>query len=654
MIAPRRRAPASSSEQAPRLVLRFAIFTACGLALAAAALVFVVRQQSLEQSQQQALDRTELAAEALSAHKLRPADLRRRVPRKRRLELDRLLGAGLLLGGIVDLTLYSSEGRVTYTTAPGASERPLPRSRVEKALAGRTTSEVGVSSDGSRVLRTYAPVVLGPTGTPGVVALEHDHARIETAARRSSLLIAVVLEGLLLLLFLLLAPMLMRVASRIRQQIAELERAATHDDLLGVQNRLGFGRAIEEAVAGRTPGAVLLIDVDGFSKVNEGLGSERGDALLGLIVERLTRTGEDRSAIARVGEDEFGLVLPAARRAEIATVAAQVEAAVAEPFLVGGVRVAVTVSFGAAYLPEHGTDPDTLLRRASMALSTAKQPGQRKLQIYDPDHEASDVSRLALVAELREALHGGQLLVHYQPQVDLGTNVVSGVEALVRWQHPKRGLLTPHHFIAQAERGGLGTEVRAFVLETAARQWQRWKAVGIELELAVNLSTVDMLDGSLPNEIATLLEHHGVPPRNLVLEITERTLVGDEQRTGRIVDDLAQLGVRLALDDFGTGQSSLASLRQFPVQQIKLDRALLACVSADPAARVIFRSCVEIAHAIGATVVAEGVETQAQRSLARALGCDLAQGYLIGKALPPDELTPVLEQVNAGRRGIAA
>ncbi len=348
------------------------------------------------------------------------------------------------------------------------------------------------------------------------------------------------------------------------------------------------------------------------------------------------------------------MTLAGAQRAEITAVAARIETAIARPFLVGGARVAVTVSFGAALLPEHGTDQDTLLRRAGMALSTAKEPGQSKLQIYDPDHEASDVSRLALTAELREALDGGQLLVHYQPQVDLATRTVRGVEALVRWQHPERGLLTANDFIVQAERSGLATEVRAFVLDTAARQWQEWTRLGIDLELAVNLSTVDMLDVSLPDEIASLLERYRIPPWNLILEITERTIVGDERRTGHIIDRLAELGTQLAIDDFGTGQSSLASLRQFPVQQIKLDRALLACVPGDPAAGVIFRSCVEIAHAIGATVVAEGIETQEQRKLAFALGCDIGQGYLIGRPLSADELTALLQKAPGVSRGIAA
>lgn len=636
---------ASAQERPPRLVLRFAILTALGLALAGAVIVLVVRQADMVQSQRHAISRARLAAEAVLKHELRPADLSAPVSTPRQRALDELSEARVLVEGIRDVTVHGADGRVTYSTESSLVGRRLPVRYVKEALSGVVVSEIGASADETRrVLRTYVPVVIGPRRASGIVALEQDYAPIEAAARGSAWRIAGVLEALLLLLLVIFVPVLARVSHRIRRHVQELEHVATHDDLTGLPNRLGFHRAVNEMLATEgSSGALLLVDLDAFSEINQVLGSERGDALLSQVAERLRRHLHDYGGIARLGEDEFGVALAGADRAEITTVADRIEKALAEPFLVAGVRVAVTASLGAALLREHGSDQDTVVRRAGMALATAKEAGQRKLQIYDSHHEASDVSRLALTAELREALDGGQLLVHYQPQVDLATRAVRGVEALVRWQHPERGLLTADHFIVQAERSGLATELRAFVLETAARQWHEWKRLGIELELAVNLSTVDMLDVSLPDEIASLLERYGIPPWNLILEITERTLVSDEQRTGDIVDRLGQIGARLAIDDFGTGQSSLASLRQFPVQQIKLDRALLACVPGDPAAEVIFRSCVKIAHAIGATVVAEGIETREQWKLAFTLGCDIAQGYLIGRPVSGDELSELLQ-----------
>jgi EAL domain-containing protein (putative c-di-GMP-specific phosphodiesterase class I) len=305
----------------------------------------------------------------------------------------------------------------------------------------------------------------------------------------------------------------------------------------------------------------------------------------------------------------------------------------------------VTVSIGAAVLGEHGTDFATVLRRAGVALATAKEEGQRNFQIYNPVDETSDVSRLVQVAELREALKGGQLLLHYQPQIDLGTSRVRAVEALLRWQHPERGLLSAGAFIAQAERSGIAGELRAFVLETSARQWEEWSALGIDLEIAVNLSTVDVLDASLPDEIAGLLDRYGIPPWNLVLEITERTLIGDERRSEQVLGRLRAIGVRLAIDDFGIGESSLASLRRFPVQQIKLDRSLLADTPGDATAEAIVTGCVEIAHAIGATIVVEGIETHDQWRFAHTVGCDVAQGYLIGRPVPGDELAMRLQEM---------
>ena len=330
-------------------------------------------------------------------------------------------------------------------------------------------------------------------------------------------------------------------------------------------------------------------------------------------------------------------------RSEIASVAARAREAIARPFLVDGVRSPSDRHVGAAILGTDGMDFETVLRRASAALAAAKEDGNDDFQLYQPGHEADEISRATLVAELQDALAAGDLRVHYQPQADLVTRQVRGVEALLRWQHPEHGLLPAGAFIAGVERSGLAREIRRFVLETAAQQWSEWHRLGLDLELSVNLSPVDVVDLSLPDEVADLLERHGIPAWNLILEITERTLAGDEGRTTRVLDRLRELGVRLAIDDFGTGYSSLSSLRQYAVQLVKLDRSLLAGPPGDPASSAIVSGSVEMAHAIGATVLAEGVETREQWTLAHALGCDIAQGYLIAHPLPGDELAELLQ-----------
>ena len=635
--------PANSArERSPRLVLLFAICTALGVASAAAVILVVVRHADTARAQGQAIDRAQFAAHAVLGPELRADDLSRRPRAKRVRELDRLFAERVLLEGIHGATLYGSNGQMNYSTdnrvAGGATE-----TRVRTALAGRVVSEIATAEDGSRVLRTYVPVGVGPSNVGGVVALDQEYGRIEAAVRRSSWLIAGVLEGLLLVLFLIFVPLLASVSSRIRRHVDELEHLATHDELTGLPNRLGLRRAGEAIVARNLWGVLLLADVDGFSEINDSLGSESGDVVLCEIARRLRLDLADCAVVARLGEDEFGLLLRDADQSDVETVAERVRRSLAQPFVVDDVRVAVTMSVGAALLPEHGVDFDTALRRAGAALSTAKTEGQSSVQLYDFAHDTSDVSRLAFAAELRDALDYGQLLLHYQPQTDLATRQIRCVEALVRWNHPRRGLLAADEFIAYAERSGLATELRHFVLETSAQQWSDWRDSGIELELAVNLSAVDMLDVSLPDQVEDLIRRYEIPGWNLILEITERALIGDERRARQVAERLGRIGVRLAIDDFGTGYSSLASLRRFPLQQVKLDRSLLAGVPGDTSAEAVVGGSVEIAHGLGATVVAEGVETHDQLTFVYLMGCDIAQGYLIGRPAPADDVTSLLE-----------
>ena len=635
--------PANSArERAPRLVLLFALCTALGIASAAAVILVVVRHADTARAQGQAIDRAQFAAHAVLGPELHAGDLSRRPRAKRARQLDRLFVERVLLEGIHGATLYGSNGQANYSTdtpvVAGATE-----ARVRTALAGRVVSEIATAEDGSRVLRTYVPVGVASSKVGGVVALDQEYGRIEAAVRRSSWLIAGVLEGLLLALFLIFVPLLASVSSRIRRHVDELEHLATHDELTGLPNRLGLRRAGEAIVAENVSGVLLLADVDGFSEINDSLGSESGDVLLREIAGRLRLDLADCAVVARLGEDEFGLLLRNADQSDVEAVAERVRRSLAQPFVVDDVRVAITMSAGAALLPEHGVDFDTVLRRAGAALSTAKTEGQSNVQFYDFAHDTSDVSRLAFAAELRDALDNGQLLLHYQPQTDLATRQIRCVEALVRWNHPRRGLLAADEFIAYAERSGLATELRRFVLETSAQQWSDWRDSGMELELAVNLSAVDMLDVSLPDQVEDLIDRYEIPGWNLILEITERALIGDERRARQVAERLGQIGVRLAIDDFGTGYSSLASLRRFPLQQVKLDRSLLAGVPGDTSAEAVVGGSVEIAHGLGATVVAEGVETHDQLTFVYLMGCDIAQGYLIGRPAPADDVTSLLE-----------
>ena len=406
-------------------------------------------------------------------------------------------------------------------------------------------------------------------------------------------------------------------------------------------NRAGFRRACEQALAiPASAGALLVVDLERFSEINETIGAENGDRLLGEVASRLRGVFPHRS-VARIGEDEFAVLVDELDRARLGDLVDEVRAALKAPFFVDGIEIELDARCGAAEHPEHGEDFDALIRHAGLALSRAKAVHE-PLAVYVPDPNDGDLARLRLKGELRQALQSDQLLVYYQPQADLATRSIRGVEALVRWRHPTRGVLAAGEFIQTAEQSGLISELGRFVLVTALGQWREWRREGLTLDVAVNLSTVDLLDLSLPGAITDLLIEYGMPAEYLVLEITERTLLHDEQQARKVLRQLDRIGVRLAIDDYGTGYSSLAMLRRLPVQQVKIDRSFVTGIPGDRENDEIVRSTVQLAHILGATVVAEGVETATELDRLGAHGCDIAQGYLIGHPLPPVQLAALL------------
>jgi diguanylate cyclase len=624
-----------AAEKPPKLIVRFVFFTALGLALAAVAITFLVRTESTAQAQRHAIERARFAGDAVLERELRSTDVTSRPPAARRRELDRLFRASVLLEGIAGVALYDAAGRLTYATGGGAAPALSP-SEVRETLRGVATSSLA-----GGVLETRVPLVLGPARTPGIAVFDQDYGPIAAAGRRSAWLAAGILEGLLLVLFLVLAPVLLRVTRRIRGQVAELEHAATHDEPTGAANRVALKRAVEQAVASGVPGTLLLVDVDGFSELNEVFGADGGDAVLLEIALRLRWELADCELVARLGEDEFAVLVASDSQSDVERVAERIGACLAPPITVDAVPVSVSASIGAAPLDD-SLDFASVLRRASVALSAAKEKRDGRVRTYEPALDTHGGTR-----ELREALANDELLVHFQPQADLATHQIRGVEALLRWQHPTRGLLTASEFIQHAEQSGLAKDIRRVALEGSARCWHDWDRLGLRLEIAVNLSAVDLHDTLLPDEIAVLLEVWGIPPWNLVLEITERALVVDERRAREVTDALRALGVRLAIDDFGSGYSSLASLQRFPVQIVKLDRSLIAGLPGEPGAETIVRGSIDLAHAIGAIVVAEGIETQEQWETVRTLGCDVAQGYFVGRPMPAEDVPRTLDSVPA-------
>ncbi|HVU72639.1 MAG TPA: EAL domain-containing protein [Mycobacteriales bacterium] len=419
----------------------------------------------------------------------------------------------------------------------------------------------------------------------------------------------------------------------------EKEHQSLHDALTGLPNRKLLTERLAEAVDdARVSGgsvAYCLLDVDRFKEVNDTLGHAAGDRLLKAIGERLRGCLRDGDTVARLGGDEFGLVLPHITDGDEASrIAARCLAAIVEPFPLEGMEVVVDGSIGIALYPRHADESDALLKHADAAMYVAKRE-REGLHVFELDDEASR-SRLGLLAELRRALDGGDIDLAYQPKVSLEDGSLVGAEVLLRWTHPTRGLVPADEFLPLAEQTGLMREVTAYVLGRALDQQATWRAQGVPVAVAVNVTARDLLAPGFADEVGAELRRRELPAGLLSLEITERSMLGEQPSATTALNSLAAMGVGLSLDDFGTGYSSLSHLARVPVTELKIDRSFVMGAGRDPQSTAIVRTVVELGHSLGVTVVAEGVESQATWDALRAIGCDDAQGWLVAPAMPAE------------------
>ena len=432
----------------------------------------------------------------------------------------------------------------------------------------------------------------------------------------------------------------------------QILKLAYWDSLTGLPNRVQFRDAVSDAIAhaqaaaassragSDTPGptvAVIMLDLDRFKHVNDVLGYRVGDLLLGRVGERLSQQivrGGD--LVARLGGDEFAVLLRQGGAAQAESVAQRLSAAFETPLTLEEHTVDMGAGIGMACWPQHAGDADTLLSRAEIAMYAAKRRSHGPL-MYDASIDAASAQMLSLLTELRQALERDELRLYLQPKLTLGTGRVGGAEALVRWQHPLRGLVPPIEFIPFAEQTGFIRVLTMWVFEEAARHWLALQAEGVTLTLSVNLSTRDLLDLELPQKFDALLVKHRVPAEAFCLEITESAIMDDPQRALATLNRLSELGFRLSIDDFGTGYSSLAYLKRLPVDELKIDKSFVMSMAHDPDDAKIVRSTIDLAHNLGLSVVAEGVETEQVWALLRELDCDEAQGYHMGKPMPAGE-----------------
>lgn len=445
------------------------------------------------------------------------------------------------------------------------------------------------------------------------------------------------------LLLVLCAAILLTHQRRIEGQAVESRYRALHDDLTGLANRALLTDEIEKTlwVARRDEEAVglLLLDLNKFKEVNDTLGHHAGDLLLKEVADRLTGAVRGGDTVARLGGDEFAVLMPDIQSPEhCSEIARRLLGALEGPADLDGVTVDISGSVGAAVFPLHSATGIELLQHADIAMYTAKR-NRLGIAVYDPEADRHNSRELGLIGELRRAIDEDELVLFHQPKIDPGTGRVAGVESLIRWQHPVRGLLMPGDFIPQAEESEIIVPLTDRVLAMALDQHRLWRADGTVLPVAVNVPTVCLLDEAFADRVGEALIMAGVAPGALTLEITETSIITDPVRASAVLTRLRELGVRLSVDDFGTGYSSMSYLQSMPLHELKIDRSFVRTVADSHGGTAIVRAVVELARALDLEVVAEGVEDETTLTLLAGMGCTYAQGYHISRPVPAADLT---------------
>jgi diguanylate cyclase (GGDEF)-like protein len=413
-------------------------------------------------------------------------------------------------------------------------------------------------------------------------------------------------------------------------------RLAYVDVLTDLPNRTKFAETFRHLPAG-SKGAVAVLNIDRFALINNALGHPVGDRLLRALGGRLSQLVPASGMAARLWGDQFAFLLQDLDRATANAFADAVLATLRDPITLDGQRLDISASIGIALYPQDGLDASTLLRRAELAMTEAKH---RHCSIAfatdigaEPAHE-----QLSLIGDMREAMANGEFILYYQPKVCLKSGRVVAAEALLRWQHPQRGMIPPVRFIPFAEQTGFISEITPWVLESVVRQLASWREAGLDITVSANLSALDLLDPRLSARVRELLARHGVPAERLCLEITESALMADPTMALAHLAELAALGVKLSIDDYGVGQASLAYLKLLPVNELKLDRSFVTSIDTSPKNSAIVKSTIMLSHALGLSVVAEGVETPAELNWLLDNGCDIGQGYGISRPIPAQQL----------------
>jgi diguanylate cyclase (GGDEF)-like protein len=601
-----------------------------------------IRERALDRAKQESVVAAQLAIEpALSSN-----DFNGTLAHAKASRIDSTLSEGTLGRRVVATTIRNRAGKIIYATDGNAIGRVAPATLQSKgALEGSVSSQPQPDGEGGKVVSTTVPLrPPGDTEPAGVAEIWTDYAPVAATVAedsRNTLMILVLGLGAVWAGLVCVTAV---ASQRLRKQAADREQQALSDALTGLPNRTMFNDLVQRTILGaqrkKKLVSVMLMDLDRFKEVNDTLGHHNGDLLLQRIAQRLQGVLRDGETIARLGGDEFAILIPdVPDRQACVHVAKRLLKTLEEPVVVGGLALQCEGSIGIAIYPEHGKQVEAIMRAADVAMYVTKEQRSGH-EFYDAAlHEhRHDAGRLALVGELRRAMDEAELVLHYQPKVDLQTGKVKGVEALARWNHPERGLISPDEFIPLAERSNLLRPMTVYLLDTALRQCNAWRARGLDISIAVNLSMQNLLDLRLPNDVARLLTSWRLPPGSLELEITESTIMSDHRRAMSILTRLNKMGVTLSIDDFGTGYSSLAYLQELPVSAVKIDKSFVLTMDQDPGNATIVQSTIDLGHNLGLKVIAEGVETERIYGDLAKMGCDYAQGFFLSKPLSPQKM----------------
>ncbi|MDQ5814691.1 MAG: bifunctional diguanylate cyclase/phosphodiesterase, partial [Actinomycetota bacterium] len=642
------------------LLAVFAIAGAIPMVVLAAILARQIETRVTEENLRSATEAAELIASLGIQPLLKKSDLGAGLTESELARLDDRLRAGLLGKEFARIKIWNLRSEIIYSEDSSLiGERFETPPDLAEALEGHVEAEVSdleedeEASERSfgRLLEVYVPIYFSPSEEPaGAFEIYLPYEPIAASINEDVMQLRLWMLGGLALLYVILYRIVARASSKLREQANELtvsahenEFLAFHDTLTELPNRRLFRDRLQQAILGAQRDgswlALMILDVNRFKEINDTLGHHNGDVLLKTVARRLSKVLRPEDSLARLGGDEFAILLTrVADRQAVMEVARRVHNEFDQLFEIQDLSLDVSGSSGIAIYPEHGSEADDLIQRADVAMYVAKE-SHAGFEIYDPAQDRYTPGRLQLVGELRQAIDNDGLELHYQPKIGLDTGRVVGVEALVRWQHPERGIVGPDEFIGLAEHTGLIKSLTARVLDMALRQQRAWIDAGLQVSVSVNLSVRNLMDSRLPEQVASQLAKWRVPASQLTLEITESSIMADPVRTKQILEAISSMGVSLSVDDFGIGHSSLSYLKQLPVSEIKIDRSFVMDMQNNGNDAVIVRSTVDLGRNLGLRIVAEGVEDAPTYGTLTDLGCDVAQGYFISRPLPGIAMT---------------